>query len=1836
MGKTNSNVDPNTEPTESWREKTIDPKEVKGIDTSSGEDYSTDSDYSEESTQLGDLREADYYTPGQSAISKISGTKVDIGAVNNNLTVSAAAAAQFTPVDIAKGIRDPNERARYIAEQGSKMTDLMDGVVGIKFDDEIADYAKYRQNQYDSKVSKFLDDLDENQGFWKGLGNFGGKLLGLTATSLSQIIPAVYGIGSAIINMDGKKLYDNGAYDAWASMDKNLNEYFVVYGGDSYTSGEEKNVFARFMDNPMKSLADDFAPTIAFVAGAVGTSYITGGVGALQASKGISYINGLSKASAKTNLVFKNGVKWARGIKNFEDVAEYSNFVNKYSKGLGTINQMVLSASYESALIARDTKNSTSLNSKINYIKDNPELAKEYDALVLEHMDEFGNMDKTQEELVEEISKKIPKNLLRQMEYASEQAGNLAFFTNVPLVGASNLIQFSKAFNTSYKAGQSLITKTSMNPLKGVVKTAEGKLATAASQASKFKKVVGYTGIVLKPGLTEAFEEFSQGVIEKGYSDYYALEFKDGAIQDTKDFLKSIGSQASLYANSVEGFDSVALGFLMGIVGLPLGINRDSKTGKTKVGFGFTGGVKESIQEFREELRRTDSAVSHYNASNFNEVVKNNLNAAIKQIQIQKDLDKYAEEENIFDYKNAEFQSIYNFIENRIKNEIGETVFQDIDALEDMSLKEFNENFAFKEDAMQFTEKTKKQAIKSMRSTAESIVKAHEDVNNVLNYKRGFIDNIFKTDFDGLSNEDQMLTESLTDQMKFLYASGLNIRKREEELTQRMSDLTKGKLNVSELGVKLRSKVEVKEDGKTKKKEDSSGLLSQELAGIDKKTGKATFADQVAELKKMIKDQIKFDRETEIEYNKNSVEIDQIVEDVVKLRDMESKTWEIYKTLFTPKGAKKFAEINSQLVIYKAIELQKAQAEEQKEELAKKKSSVGASKVAANATSTNNQFIVEEKLQQDLQKVDTVTKEERQKLLKNKNSTDEDTANSAIKILESVSPLLFAKIKEIATNSEEYSTIFSDEVIDVIQGNADPETIAEDRTTTFKILNQLIKENKEANNKPIVTLDYANEEDNKPFVNSVTPTPGSTKENHNTNTHLSLKERLEKLREKQQGKNYVKEKTTASDKTTILMYSDKIGKTGLIPDGEGGYIAVNKDMPITEASNKKVNDGTFLSNEELKDNNVRATFKLVEDSPFIEELKAENNYNETTAPIDVYYGDTFIGRLPGSSELSTPEQLKNLRKALFKQLTADEAVSQEAPGVYTGYQSTVAPKTEFEKKNERRLNKHKTDLKEATTVKEKAQAISNFRKHKAALEKRGGTISKEDTALFDSAEQELNEQGIKIDGIKAGDVFITGTIIEIDNATDPDNIKDLNLDNDFIVQEIANIIEPQIVTEGKQTQRAKIDTKLRVKTLEEIKSNIKSLEKTIEALKKLSKDTSVEEKLIEKFNERIVQLEQTPAPKTETKETTAQNIETKKADIEKRRQEELDRKKKYVSSQKAADSGKGEFKTITLEEIDLKASGLLEEDGSKIKKIIVLEERGRNSENKRVGTIRILYDDGPVNYEVFFNDDKINAKYDAELAALETTSPETNAEIEAKKKQLGIEKVVNIYPPYTRGLDQDNFEFDVKREDGTIMRLTALPGDPKYPLLFRATIKNNKGTWAQTINGKKAVPKNVEVTKNINEYLPKELVSLLEGTLSIQEQFEKTDEFKSFTEDTPQSERTQKRLDFEKSLLDTLKPYTDLFQKNILEAELKSEQKSLDIYKARKETELNNKKITRQEARVKKIQEQIAALETTSPETEVEQTAREKVIEENFEDIIKALTANPIMQGDEFIGEKKC
>jgi hypothetical protein len=127
-------------------------------------------------------------------------------------------------------------------------------------------------------------------------------------------------------------------------------------------------------------------------------------------------------------------------------------------------------------------------------------------------------------------------------------------------------------------------------------------------------------------------------------------------------------------------------------------------------------------------------------------------------------------------------------------------------------------------------------------------------------------------------------------------------------------------------------------------------------------------------------------------------------------------------------------------------------------------------------------------------------------------------------------------------------------------------------------------------------------------------------------------------------------------------------------------------------------------------------------------------------------------------------------------------------------------------------------------------------------------------------------------------------------------------------------------------------------------------------------------------------------------EVTTEETEEKIADIERRRQEELNNKQKFVSSKKRQEREGGEYKSIAVEDIDLEESGL--EGIPSDAKVIVLEERGLNSDGKKVGTVRIITKEGAQTREVFFNLDKINDKYDAELAALEeAVTPEIEQEV---------------------------------------------------------------------------------------------------------------------------------------------------------------------------------------------------------------------------------------------------
>ena len=153
-------------------------------------------------------------------------------------------------------------------------------------------------------------------------------------------------------------------------------------------------------------------------------------------------------------------MRLARGLDTLSDVqkaAQLARHTAKFKRGLGTMATMVRTAGYESSLIARDTYQSTKDKSIRNYINSDVGvkrgLKQKYENIIRENMDEFGNLSITESEVLAELEKDIPKKDRIRIENNAENAGELAWFSNIPLVGFSNMMQFPRIFNSSYRLG---------------------------------------------------------------------------------------------------------------------------------------------------------------------------------------------------------------------------------------------------------------------------------------------------------------------------------------------------------------------------------------------------------------------------------------------------------------------------------------------------------------------------------------------------------------------------------------------------------------------------------------------------------------------------------------------------------------------------------------------------------------------------------------------------------------------------------------------------------------------------------------------------------------------------------------------------------------------------------------------------------------------------------------------------------------------------------------------------------------------------------------------------------------------------------------------------------------------------------------------------------------------------------------------------------------------------------------------------------------------------------------------------------------------------------------
>ena len=1206
-------------------DKPVNPKGVKGVSTIGGPsitipDYKPYYEYTKPTT------DKEKFLAG--ATSSIT-SGINDASIKTSGLVDARLASLYTPINLAKAIPDQFEREKYIAEHGSKMVQLLDpNKYGIKFNNDALDYSIFKAKNYDIQLKKFLDDLDENQGFLAALGNTGAKLVGKTATAVGGLIPLTYGIGASLFSWDSKKLFDNTLFDAWESADHYLDRKFAVYGGADYSKGD-KSFFGRFVDNPMKSINADIIPAAAFVAGAVLTEFAAGAVTAATggAAGGVFAANTARLAAQSVN-VFSKGVRIARGLdtlSDFNNMRKIVDLTQKIRTGIGTATTMVRTAGYESSLIARDTQKRTELQGRLNYIQSNPQLNEEAKIL--------AEQGYTEQEISEKLSEKIDPSVLSRIDYVAEQAGELAWFSNVPLVGFSNIIQFGKSLNFSYRLGNTLNKASKINPLRGTVINEAGEMVSKASVATRGQKALGYGMTVAKGGLTESFEEFSQGAMEQGYSDFYASQFKSSNIKNTTSFIDSMVKATRNYWNSTEGKDSMTIGALMGMLGIPLPVSIDAQTGKAKLGMQWYGGAYGEIKELRKDIARDKEIADLRNKNSINPVLKNNFENAIKNMDIQDDIDEAIKNQDVFTFKNKEFEQYHTFVNTRYKNGVADTIYQDLDALDQMDLKTFNDQYAFK--GFEFTEETKKEAIEKTRKQTKDILASHKEVETLFNDSRLAVDNLFNRKYRdadgklmfGLKKADGKVVDIetayefmdvLQNELVYLHSTNKNLNKREKELKEQIGNLTENKFNTS-----VTNKIVAKAAGVSEKDSD----ISIEYATSARELYKA----QLAELKQT----------DPILYDLVEAQLKPLVQDLIKLNDNKAKNAALYNTLFTKKGARDFINLHAEYTAKKGEIIKEAILKQREEEANKARTSETVKKASVDEEALNG--------------TNTIAS--------NKATAEMDAMNEVLSNIAAEEGVNMTNLSDLINNVDgavivqqlQKSPALFLQVIDYLEKQGTPlvgitnidqlsEMMYTDLSLIGKLSNALMalrEQYNKANVVPPTTLEYADTTDE----NDVTPS-------NNPSLADLYKGKLEELN----ALSIFQTTSNVSEQAIIpLTHDKKITKGEVERDEATGkfkpWYFVNdegqietSDQPLDTAL---INSPEFLNNEELNSKVINATFEVEETQPY----KVDGKLVEITPrniKINIYHNDVFIGRLPAFKD-GMPTHLLALREAVVAQ-----------------------------------------------------------------------------------------------------------------------------------------------------------------------------------------------------------------------------------------------------------------------------------------------------------------------------------------------------------------------------------------------------------------------------------------------------------------------------------------------------------------------------------------------------------------------------------------------------------
>lgn len=485
------------------------------------------------------------------------------------------------------------------------------------FDESTATEAQFQE----------LGDIRANQPWYAqiGAGLAKGAILAGT-TFLDGTVGLIFGAGTAIGEGRWSGLWDNDFSKAMQSV----NEWSEQALPNYYTRAEQEqpwyeNIFtANF-------LGDKFIKNLGFTVGA----FYSGGVTAagLKVTKLPQLIGAIAKSS-KAPAIVNTAVGATISAVNEGRIEALNN-----SKDWFELHKAQLDDSLRERLDAIQAEYEANAGKEL--VRSDVEGNKFVDPAYVKYQNAIAR----EREAYNTALGKLNEDRLKM--------GNADLLMNIPILTASNIIQFGKLYANGFK--------TARKATNIVGKAGEYTAGTTR---------LGAATAITKGALSEGTEEMAQGAASRIAGNYYSTDVNNfyksktdpEAAQETLSWTKSFAEGINETVNDGSVWEEFFIGSLTGALGMPRFRSVRNAQGGIQSPITIEGGAINEWRDYNEKIARENEIANYMNSRINSPEFKNYYQGLIRHNKYQKDMNRAAEEGDEFSFKNAEHAQLVSDI----------------------------------------------------------------------------------------------------------------------------------------------------------------------------------------------------------------------------------------------------------------------------------------------------------------------------------------------------------------------------------------------------------------------------------------------------------------------------------------------------------------------------------------------------------------------------------------------------------------------------------------------------------------------------------------------------------------------------------------------------------------------------------------------------------------------------------------------------------------------------------------------------------------------------------------------------------------------------------------------------------------------------------------------------------------------------------------------------------------------------------------------------------------------------------------------------------------------